>query len=43
MPKFSSQLDAVETDMDLARTFRGYISDVTTQTTGPHEAAKKKM
>jgi len=43
MAKFSSQLEAVEMDIDLARTLRGYISEVTTHATGPQEEAKKKM
>lgn len=38
-----SQLDAVVMESDLARTLSGKISPVTTQATGPHEHAKKKM
>jgi hypothetical protein len=38
-----SQLLAVVIESDLARTFRGKISPVTTQAQGPQELAKKKM
>jgi hypothetical protein len=36
----SSQLEAVVIERDLALTFRGKISPVTTQAQGPHEPRK---
>ena len=45
-PKEESSLTAmvaVVIDRHLARTFRGNISPVTTQATGPQDEAKKKM
>ena len=41
--QFNSQFDAVVIDRDLALTFNGKISPVTTQAQGPQEHAKKKM
>jgi hypothetical protein len=41
--QLSSQFDAVVIDRDLALTFKGKISPVTTQAQGPQEHAKKKM
>jgi hypothetical protein len=41
MPKFHSQFDATESDIAFARTFKGKISPVITQATGPHVDAKK--
>ncbi len=43
MPKFQIQTDAVESDIALARTLRGYISPMTTHPIGPHVEAKKAM
>lgn len=41
MAKLKSQLLATESDIALARTWRGKISPVMTQATGPHVDAKK--
>ena len=43
MAQFQSQLDAVASDIALARTLRGKISPVITHAMGPHVAAKNEM
>jgi hypothetical protein len=43
MAQLRSQLEAVVIERDLALTFKGKISPVTTQAQGPHEHAKKKI